>query len=419
MREVSVTNLSRGTVLARRALLADTPDARRRGLLGTPCLPDGRGLLIVPCRQVHTFGMRYAIDVVFLGGDWKVRRVVRAMQPWRLGALVLGGRAAVELPAGKAAETGTRVGDTLQAFTLPGDEGSDCAAARATPIIGGKGAKGVGMCTTERHIRRYRRGGEALEAADRIVLEVPLEVRVNGIPLAALMRMPGMEEELATGFCLSEGVIPEASRIKSLRLCLAGEGESGGGGLEGAAAERVDAVELDIDSPCGGGRSTSFRVVRSGGGGADISALEGLPRGKASSRPRVREEVFYHLGEELTRRQGIFRGTGGTHGAGVFSPAGEAVMVAEDVGRHNALDKAVGWCALRGISLEDKLLVLSGRVSCEMALKAARAGIPLLVSLAAPTALGLLVAERAGLTVVGFCDGKRFNAYTGLERIEA
>ena len=94
------------------------------------------------------------------------------------------------------------------------------------------------------------------------------------------------------------------------------------------------------------------------------------------------------------------------------------MVVAEDVGRHNALDKAVGWCALREIPLEDKILVLSGRISYEMALKAIRVGIPIVVSLAAPTSLGLRIAEKAGLTVIGFSDGKRFNVYTHPRRIQ-
>jgi uncharacterized protein len=113
MREVRMVNITRGTVLAKSAAAAETPGTRRRGLLGTDSLVDGCGLLIVPCRQVHTFGMRYAIDVIFVDEAWTVRRVVNDMKPGRLGALVLRARAAVELPAGKAAETGTRVGDML------------------------------------------------------------------------------------------------------------------------------------------------------------------------------------------------------------------------------------------------------------------------------------------------------------------
>jgi len=117
MREVRLVNITRETILAERVAVAETPRERSRGLLGTAALADGCGLLIVPCRQVHTFGMRYPIDVVFVDEAWRVKRVVSAMKPGRLGALVLKGRAAIELPAGKAEETGTRVGDMLDALS--------------------------------------------------------------------------------------------------------------------------------------------------------------------------------------------------------------------------------------------------------------------------------------------------------------
>jgi uncharacterized membrane protein (UPF0127 family) len=118
MRDVRLVNLTRDTVLAERAAVAETPASRRRGLLGTGSLGDGYGLLIVPCRQVHTFGMRYPIDIVFVDEAWKVKRVVKDMKPGRIGALVIKARAALELPAGRAAETGTMVGDMLDALPL-------------------------------------------------------------------------------------------------------------------------------------------------------------------------------------------------------------------------------------------------------------------------------------------------------------
>lgn len=113
MRQVKLVNLTRGTVLAERAEVAETPAARRRGLLGTQTLPDGGGLVIVPCRHVHTIGMRYAIDLVFVDASWMVRRVVHRLKPGRLSPLVLKGRAVLELPAGKVEETGTERGDML------------------------------------------------------------------------------------------------------------------------------------------------------------------------------------------------------------------------------------------------------------------------------------------------------------------
>jgi uncharacterized membrane protein (UPF0127 family) len=112
--------MTRGGVLAEPAAVAETPAARRRGLLGSDSLADGSGMLIVPCRQVHTFGMRYPIDIVFIDEAWKVKRVVSAMKPGRLGALVIRARAALELPAGKAAETGTQAGDLLDVLPVHG-----------------------------------------------------------------------------------------------------------------------------------------------------------------------------------------------------------------------------------------------------------------------------------------------------------
>ncbi|MBC7228857.1 MAG: formate dehydrogenase accessory sulfurtransferase FdhD [Actinobacteria bacterium] len=274
------------------------------------------------------------------------------------------------------------------------------------------------MSTVFRDIERYRRGGESERMSDRVVVELPLEIRVNGMPLVALMRMPGMDKELAVGFCLTEKVIRSVSQIRLLRHCGSMERELGEGReVEDTALDRGNVVELEVEEPGERERFSATYLVRTGCGGADISAIEDYHEGEVTSGLQVEESVIYGLGEELTRRQEVFRGTGGTHGAGIFTAVGEAVVVAEDVGRHNALDKAVGWCALRGAALEDKVLVLSGRVSYEMALKAVRAGIPVLVSMAAPTSLGLRVAEAAGLTVAGFSDGRRFNAYTHPWRI--
>ena len=119
MRQVRLVNLTRNTVLAERAAVAETPAARRRGLLGTESLPDGRGLVMIPCRHIHTIGMKYAIDVAFVDASWTVRRVVHNLKPGRLSPLVLKGRVVLELPAGKAEETGTEKGDLLEA--LPAD----------------------------------------------------------------------------------------------------------------------------------------------------------------------------------------------------------------------------------------------------------------------------------------------------------
>lgn len=274
------------------------------------------------------------------------------------------------------------------------------------------------MSTIGWMIKRYRSGEEPRELEDRVAVELPLEINVNGIPMVALMRTPGMDKELAVGFCLTEKIIADVSHIKLLRHCGQMEEEiAGGAEARNDGLDRGNLVEMEAESPGDRDRFSGTFLVRTGCGGADISAIEDYHEGMITSELRVGAEVIYGIGRELTRRQEIFEGTGGTHGAGVFESDGRVLVVAEDIGRHNALDKAVGWCALRGVALDDKMLVLSGRISYEMALKSLRVGIPVVVSLAAPTSLGLRIAEKAGLTLVGFSDGKRFNLYTHPERI--
>jgi FdhD protein len=274
------------------------------------------------------------------------------------------------------------------------------------------------MSIIDWNIERYRKGEVPEEMLDRVVIELPLEINVNGMPLVALMRMPGMDKELAAGFCMTERIVENPSQIRLIRHCGQMEQEIAGGGEAGTdGLDRGNVVEIEVESPGEQGRFAGTFVVRTGCGGADLSAIEDYHEGMVSSQLRVKAEVIYELGRDLTSCQEVFKGTGGTHGAGIFEGDGSTVVVAEDVGRHNALDKVVGWCALRNIALEDKILVLSGRVSYEMALKAVRVGLPVVVSMAAPTSLGLRIAEKAGLTLIGFSDGRRFNVYTNRERV--
>ncbi|MDY6794041.1 MAG: formate dehydrogenase accessory sulfurtransferase FdhD [Actinomycetota bacterium] len=264
------------------------------------------------------------------------------------------------------------------------------------------------MSTVRWEIEKYRRGGEPEAAEDRVVLELPLEIRANGEPLVTLMRLPGEEGELALGFCLTEGIVEDPSQVE-FPLTRERERDAGAG--------EVDVLEIEVESPDYISRFSPASVIRTGSGGGGFKSTVQVEPGGIAPGIAVREEVIYALGEELTSRQEVFRGTGGTHGAGIFTTTGDVVVVCEDVGRHNALDKAVGWCAMRGIGLEDKILVISGRISFEMALKAANVRMPVVISMAAPTSLGLVAAERAGLTLVGFSDGRRFNVYTSAERI--
>jgi FdhD protein len=274
------------------------------------------------------------------------------------------------------------------------------------------------MSTMDWEIQRHHSGSQPEELVDRVAVEYPLEIKVNGIPLAALMRLPGMDKELAVGFCLTEKVIERASQINMLVHCGQLEQEMGRDeARKEGELDRGNTVEIETESRINRDRFSATYVVRTGCGGADLAAVDDYNEDMITSELKLKEEVIYEIGEGLTRSQDVFHRTGGTHGAGIFDARGVAKVVAEDVGRHNALDKVVGWCALHGVGMEDKLLALSGRISYEMALKAVRVRIPVVVSMAAPTSLGLRVASAAGLTVVGFADKKRFNVYTHPWRI--
>ncbi len=276
------------------------------------------------------------------------------------------------------------------------------------------------MATIDWNIKREYAEGKAAEETDLIVVEAPLEVRVNGMPLVALMRLPGADKELAAGFCLTERIIPNASSINIIRHCgqMAAREAAGLPRPEDAPPQdRGDVVEMEVAESGNTGRFKETFVVRTGCGGADLTAVGADLEGIVKSQLRVSRSVLLELAERLTAEQPIFTSTGGTHGAGLFTEEGELVVVMEDVGRHNALDKVVGYAALRGIPLEDKVLVLSGRVSYEMVTKAARVGIPIVASLAAPTSLGLALAEKAGCTVIGFLGDRRFNVYTYPDRV--
>lgn len=277
------------------------------------------------------------------------------------------------------------------------------------------------MSTIEWKINRQHQDGRREALTDRVVIEQPLEISVNGMPLVALMRLPGDDKELAVGFCITEKVITSAEEIKLLKHCGEMERlEAAGSDIEGmdTAIDRGNLVELEVEKAEGAGRFASTYVVRTGCGGADLQAMLGDFAGAVQSDLRVQASVVYGLGDKLTACQEVFRGTGGTHGAAVFSSSGELVTAREDVGRHNALDKVVGACVLGRVPLTDKLLFISGRISYEMALKTIRAGCPVLVSLAAPTSLGLRIADEAGLTVIGFAGANRFNIYTHSWRVE-
>jgi FdhD protein len=250
---------------------------------------------------------------------------------------------------------------------------------------------------------------------DPVVMEEPLEILVNGQRLAILMRLPGHEKELAVGFCISEGYVRGPKDILLIQHC--GQGLPAPGEDEGEFGSR-NRVEITVAEGgfLYGGEHDVVRLIRSGCGAADVSAMSDklpfLPQG-FSAKPAL----ILGLGKSMRSLQSVYHQTGGTHAAALFDATGHPVHVAEDIGRHNAVDKVAGYCLLRRIPLQDKILVISGRASYEMAAKAIRLGIPLIAAASAPTSLAVHLAQDRGLTLIGYLRGSRMNVYTHSERL--
>ncbi len=271
------------------------------------------------------------------------------------------------------------------------------------------------------------RGDHSLEGG--VVIEEPLEIRLDGRTVAVLMRTPGMEKELAAGFCLGEGLVVDLMDIALVRHCgrtMAEETSSetvAEDALDGSR-NRVDvtlmpaAAAVDNSSGHGAGQIEVVQFIRSGCGRTDVSTLaEGLA--PVEARVTIKADVLRRLGGQITRQQAAYRAAGGIHAAAVFDADGRCLVVCEDIGRHNAVDKATGYCLLRGISLADKVLVSTGRASYDMVAKGARLGVPIIASISSPTSLAVELAEALNCTLLGYLRGKALNVYTHGWRIIA
>jgi len=237
------------------------------------------------------------------------------------------------------------------------------------------------------------------EKADVVAVEEPLEIRIEGRPVAVTMRTPGHDEELALGFCLSEGLRPAEARVPD--------------DLASNTVE-VDAPGFDPER-----LARSFYTSSSCGVcGKGALAAVAVEAPRIESMLRVPAALVLTLPELLREAQAAFEATGGLHATGLFSPTAELLCLREDVGRHNALDKVVGW-AFRSelLPLEDSILCVSGRLSFELVQKAAVAGCPLLVAVGAPSSLAIELAADRGVTLCGFVRGSSLNVYTHVERV--
>ena len=236
---------------------------------------------------------------------------------------------------------------------------------------------------------------------DRLAVEEPLEIRINGTPVAVTMRTPGHDEELALGFCVTEGLHPRAARLTDDLA---------------ANVVEVDAPDADL------GRVQRSFYTSSSCGVCGKGALEAV----AVEAPAITSDVSVSLAvvaslpERLRAAQATFALTGGLHATGLFSAGGEMLCVREDVGRHNAMDKVIGWALGEGLlPLSRSVLCVSGRLSFELVQKAAVAGCPVLVAVGAPSSLAVELAEDRGITLCGFVREGRATVYSALGRIVA
>jgi FdhD protein len=237
---------------------------------------------------------------------------------------------------------------------------------------------------------------------DEVAVEEPLEIRVDGAALAVTMRTPGHDEELALGFLYGEGLIPAEPRAA--------------GPASDFAANVVEVAGPLLHDP-----GTRRFYTTSSCGVCGKGALEevAVAAPAAADGPVVQRALLAALPKRLRTDQPTFTRTGGLHATGLFDAAGELLLVREDVGRHNAMDKVVGRALLDGLlPLHDRILCVSGRLSFELVQKAAVAGATILVGVGAPSSLAIELAADRSMTLAGFARGDRVNVYAGLERVE-
>ena len=264
-----------------------------------------------------------------------------------------------------------------------------------------------------RRILRLR-GGVAREEDDQVVVEEPLEIRIDGEAFAILMRTPGHDLDLAAGFAMTEGVVDSFAAIGTLRHCA--DPPAGGGHPE-------NAVEIGLVPGTRFDREGLRRnlVASAACGLCGRAALDSLgERARVNdARFTVPRAVLAALPDRLIEAQTVFRSTGALHGAALFDLEGRPLVVREDVGRHNAVDKAIGRAAIDGIDLSRSILAVSGRTSFEILQKAAVASIPIVCAVSGPTTLAIDTARQFGITLVNFVRPGGMNIASCPERIAA
>ncbi|MDT7709166.1 MAG: FdhD protein [Pseudonocardiales bacterium] len=273
----------------------------------------------------------------------------------------------------------------------------------------------MGRLTIRRPVLHIDAGGST-RRQETLAAEEPLEIRVDGKPLSVTMRTPGHDIELAHGFLLTEGVIGGSSDVLAARYCdsVDDAGRNTYNVLDLALAAGVEPPDPSLER--------NFYTTSSCGvcGKASLDAVKLKTRFSPVADPvAVTPATLSTLPDSLRAAQKLFDSTGGLHAAGLFTADGELLVAREDVGRHNAVDKVLGWALLDGrVPAAGTVLMVSGRASFELVQKAVMAGVPVLSAVSAPSSLAVELAMDAGVTLVGFLRGETMNVYSGTQRID-
>jgi FdhD protein len=277
----------------------------------------------------------------------------------------------------------------------------------------------MGRVTARRRVQHVT-ADDAVARPETLVVEEPLEIRVNGKAITVTMRTPGSDIELAQGFLLTEGVITCRDDVLTVRYCKGASDDSSGFSqntynvLDVTLASGVAMPDVDV--------TRNFYTTSSCGvcGKASLDAVRLISRHPPGDDPSlVAAETLSAMPEKLRDAQKVFASTGGLHGAALFDLDGTTLAVREDIGRHNAVDKVIGWALEQDrIPLTSTVLLVSGRASFELTQKAVMAGIPVLAAVSAPSSLAVDLASQSGLTLVAFLRGDSMNVYTRPDRIK-
>jgi FdhD protein len=273
----------------------------------------------------------------------------------------------------------------------------------------------MGRVTARRKAAHLTADG-VVNRPENLVVEEPLEIRLNGSAVTVTMRTPGSDVELAQGFLLTEGVIGQRDDVARVEYCR-GAGPDGTNTynvLDVTLAEGVPTPSLDV--------TRNFYTTSSCGvcGKASLDAVELSSRHSPGDDPScVAADVLTGMPDQLRAAQKVFASTGGLHGAALFHVDGTMLVAREDIGRHNAVDKVIGWALeQRRIPLAGTVLLVSGRASFELTQKAVMAGVPIMAAVSAPSSLAVDLATQSGLTLVAFLRGDSMNVYTRRDRIK-